>query len=281
MCPFGGGWLDGRSGSFFGPSRLICHVLLVETDHDGLVLVDSGLGLADIRDPNGRLGPPFPQLARPVLEERETAVRQVEALGFSAADVRHVVMTHMDLDHANGLSDFPSAVVHLLASEHAAIERPRAMERKRYRPIQWAHRPRFERYDTRGEPWRGFACVRDLEGLPPELLLVPLTGHTRGHCAVAVESDRGWLLHAGDAYFHCDQMNVESPSCPPGLTFFQSLVAIDRGQLHANQARLRELVRDHGDEVRVFSAHDVSELDALQAESSAVDRAPRRAAASR
>jgi glyoxylase-like metal-dependent hydrolase (beta-lactamase superfamily II) len=47
----------------------------------------------------------------------------------------------------------------------------------------------------------GFEAVRDLDGLPPEILLVPLAGHTWGHSAVAIDTGDGWLLHAGDAYF--------------------------------------------------------------------------------
>jgi len=56
---------------------VICHVLLVETDN-GLVLVDSGFGLQDCRDPS-RIGPAR-HLIRPIFDVGETAVRQVEAL---------------------------------------------------------------------------------------------------------------------------------------------------------------------------------------------------------
>ena len=42
------------------------------------------------------------------------------ALGLDPRDVRHIVVTHLDLDHAGGLADFPDAKVHLHAREHAA-----------------------------------------------------------------------------------------------------------------------------------------------------------------
>ncbi|WP_223281445.1 MBL fold metallo-hydrolase [Streptomyces antnestii] len=48
-------------------------------------------------------------MARPVLDTGETAVRQVAALGYDIEDVRHIVLTHLDLDHAGGLRDFPPA----------------------------------------------------------------------------------------------------------------------------------------------------------------------------
>ncbi|MFD0510570.1 MBL fold metallo-hydrolase [Streptomyces aureus] len=30
-------------------------------------------------------------------------------LGYAVDDVRHIVLTHLDLDHAGGLPDFPRA----------------------------------------------------------------------------------------------------------------------------------------------------------------------------
>jgi glyoxylase-like metal-dependent hydrolase (beta-lactamase superfamily II) len=36
---------------------------------------------------------------------------QVQRLGFDPRDVRHIVLTHLDFDHAGGLDDFPHATV--------------------------------------------------------------------------------------------------------------------------------------------------------------------------
>lgn len=259
MCPFGGKWLNGDRAPWKS-ARLVCHVLLIETN-EGLVLVDSGIGLRDVDDPL-RLGRAFLTAVRPKMRAEDTAARQVEALGHSIGDVRHIVLTHMDLDHASGLPDFPRATVHLHADEHEAATLCATIhERNRYRPVQWAHDPKFETYRPDGESWNGLECVRALRGLPPEILIVPLIGHSRGHSGVAVETHAGWLLHAGDAYFHEAQMDPE-PSCPPVLDLFQRAVAVDRGAMRANQARLRELARNT--DVRVFSAHDPNELARMQ-----------------
>jgi glyoxylase-like metal-dependent hydrolase (beta-lactamase superfamily II) len=96
------------------PGGLVCHVLLLETGN-GLVLVDSGLGLADAADPRRRFGSAR-HFVRPVFAEAETAIHTVRALGFDPRDVRHVVLTHFDADHAGGLTDFPWAAVHLTAA---------------------------------------------------------------------------------------------------------------------------------------------------------------------
>jgi glyoxylase-like metal-dependent hydrolase (beta-lactamase superfamily II) len=259
FCPFGGRLIDG-GGRLLRSSQLVTHTLLVETD-DGLVLVDSGLGLADVEHPARRLGGMSLRLLRPRLDPAETAVRQVEWMGFRREDVRHVVLTHLDFDHAGGLADFPAATVHVHGAElYAATIRATARERERYRPIHWAHGPRWRTYEPRGERWFGFEAVQQLEGLPPEILLVPLPGHTRGHCGVAVRGSRGWMLHAGDAYFFHGEIREAKDRCPPALALFQRMVEIDPVARRHNRANLRRLVRDHPGEVRVFSAHDPSEL---------------------
>ncbi|MFI8895479.1 hypothetical protein [Streptomyces paradoxus] len=63
------------------PAPAVNHCLLVETDHDGLVLVETGLGLGNVQDPDGTLGTDWVVLAQPVLDGEETAVRQVARLG--------------------------------------------------------------------------------------------------------------------------------------------------------------------------------------------------------
>ena len=62
----------------------------------------------------------------------------------------------------------------------------------RFRPQQWERtRANWRVYPTGGgERWIGFEAVRDLEGVPPEFLLVPLIGHTFGHAGVASSTAR-------------------------------------------------------------------------------------------
>lgn len=261
LCPVGGRLVNGDA-SYCGRARLVCHCLLVETS-DGLALVDTGLGESDVLGRRGLLYQRRLRLLGARLAREETAAQQVVRLGFSPDEVRHVVLTHLDFDHAGGLDDFPRAQVHVLAREHeAAMARDTFHERLRYRPETWAHRPRWVLHrPDEGERWFGFEAVRRISGLPPELLLVPLHGHTRGHAGVAVETPAGWLLHAGDAYFFHGEMDVAHPRCTPLLDTYQRLLAFDDAARRHNQARLRELLRREGERVRVFSAHDPTELD--------------------
>jgi glyoxylase-like metal-dependent hydrolase (beta-lactamase superfamily II) len=123
------------------------------------------------------------------LREQDTAIRQIEALGHRGEDVRHIVISHLDFDHAGGIEDFPHATVHVMEREWSAATGPRTgfIPRRRYRPPQINEVKNWRRYSGQGEPWFGFETVRELEGLPPEILLVPLPGHTWGHAGVAIK----------------------------------------------------------------------------------------------
>src|SRR5690606_35360522 len=148
-----------------------------------------------------------------------TAIAQIKQLGFDPADVRHIIPTHPDLDHAGGLPDFPDAAVHVSELQHrAALQRATRRQRERYRPQHFAHNPRWDLRSEQGEPWFGFDGVRAIDRLE-EVLLIPLLGHTRGHCGIAVRGDSGWELHAGDAYFFHAEIR-EPQRCPSALSLF-------------------------------------------------------------
>lgn len=250
MCPFGGARLG-------GVDRMVGHCLLIETDH-GLVLVDTGFGTDDKR----RLPRLFKLASGPKLKPEHTALAQVKRLGFDPADVRNIIVTHLDLDHAGGLSDFPHARVHLHQDELDAFNgRSTWKERLRYIPAQVAHKPGFVTHAATGEPWKGFEAVRDL-GLGDEILAIPLPGHTRGHWAIAVNGDGRWLMHCGDQYANKGMLSNPS-TAPDGIRAFERFIAWDHGKVRANQERVLTIARDP--DVAVFSAHDADEFDALAA----------------
>jgi glyoxylase-like metal-dependent hydrolase (beta-lactamase superfamily II) len=257
-CPIG--------GRLVSPAleRVVCHCLLVETD-EGLVLVDSGLGLAEL----SRTPSKFEAAAafhRYVRDPEASAVRQITRRGFKAADVRHIVLTHLDIDHAGGILDFPQATVHVMSDELDAARRPGSLiERWRYKDFAGLDRSRWERHAPRaGEPWHGFACVREPAGLPPEILMIPLAGHTRGHAGVAIATAGGWLLHAGDSYYERSSLETAGdPRRPAQLRVFERGIHVDFEAAMRNQGRIAELLQAHSDEVRIFCSHDRFEFDTM------------------
>ena len=262
MCPLGGRLFDGTSKGL--TANLVCHCLAIETE-SGIVLVDTGFGTNDVAHPETRLSAFFRVLNNIRLREDYTARARLLKLGLSPSDVRHIILTHLDFDHAGGLDDFPNATIHLLRAEkETATARRGFIGSRRFRPQQWLGVRNWQLYDTTGGHWFDFAAVRELKGLPPEILLVPLMGHTLGHAGVAVDTGQGWLLHAGDAYFFRGEVGQIKRNCPPGLRFYQTMMEAHRGARRHNQERLRELSLHRADAVRMFCSHDAVELHRLQ-----------------
>ena len=263
-CPAGGRLFDGTSDSPL--AHLVCHCLLIESEQ-GLILIDTGFGMREVAQPGRRIAPFFRALNNPQLREEETAIAQLRARGLDPKDVRHIVISHLDFDHAGGIEDFPHAAIHIMAREKEVADERRGgafVGTRRYRPQQWDEVENWRLYAMGGgEPWFGFDCVRDLHGLPPELLLVPLAGHTWGHSGVAIDTPQGWLFYAADAYFYRGEIGSERYDCPPGLRGYQAMMEVDRSARLSNQQRIRQLSIDHGEDLRIFCAHDAREFELL------------------
>src|SRR5271155_3111147 len=88
MCPRGARLITGEGG-LLEKARLVCHCLLIE-GADGLVLVDTGFGVDDVRNLR-QLGLLFTTVVRPRVSALETAISQVRERGFDPNDVRHII----------------------------------------------------------------------------------------------------------------------------------------------------------------------------------------------
>jgi glyoxylase-like metal-dependent hydrolase (beta-lactamase superfamily II) len=242
--------------------RSIAYCLLLE-EADGLNLVDTGFGLADYRSPSWRMRM-FLWLLRVPRREEQTARRQIEALGLDPGRLQHIVMTHLHLDHAGGLRDFPWAQVHVHRLELDSALRRQGPLGFGYDPPQWSHDPHWVLHDGAGRDWFGFRALPVLESKADELLLVPLPGHTPGHCGVAVWTRAGWLLQCGDAAaprHRATQWREDQVEAPTSRIIPSRVVRWSNGR---QAERLRLLVRKHGSEVEVISGHDIAGFERLR-----------------
>jgi glyoxylase-like metal-dependent hydrolase (beta-lactamase superfamily II) len=231
--------------------RAACHCLLVE--HNGsLALVDTGIGLADVARPLERIPREAIEAAGYQFDASRSAIRLVEGLGFRADHVHAIALTHGDPDHVGGLADFPEARVHLSTEELASIRSGHV----RYSQPQFDHEPRWLAHGSSTRRWFGLEArtIELLSGV--ESLLVPLFGHTLGHCGVAIRDGERWVLHVGDAYYL--RAELSNPTHP--VDALATLRADDDVQRRASLAELRRLARDHGDEIELLGYHDFSEF---------------------
>jgi len=252
LCPCGG-----KLPKSIFPSELVCHCLMIESEQ-GLILIDSGLGKKDIENPK-RLG-----LISSILGIKKdlklSAIDQIKNLGFSKNDVRHIIPTHLDLDHAGGINDFPNAIVHTSKSEYSSALFPKSInEKTRYRQSNWNENTKWQIYDDKaksyGEKWFGFNSVREVEGLPSDILLIPLPGHSKGHFGIAIQNNEGWLLHAGDSYFNTNEISLNRKPLL-GLSIFQRLIHQSYKNAINNQQQLIRL-KNSESKVKIICSHDL------------------------
>ncbi|RNC82943.1 MAG: MBL fold metallo-hydrolase [Phycisphaera sp.] len=233
---------------------VVCHCLALQDD-GGVVLIDAGIGLLDVQQPTDRLGTELIEAAGFQLNAHDTAIARLEAMGISCEQVRHIVLTHADPDHAGGLADFPEATVHIAAEELANLR----SGHPRYVAAQFDHGPRWQTHDdSESTDWFGIPSRRLDCTCQAEVLLVPLPGHTAGHCGVAIGQDGKWLLHVGDAYYL--KAELDDPNHPAGQ--LAAMRADDDNLRQSSLGTLRRLRDNHADTIEMIGYHDITELPA-------------------
>lgn len=231
-------------------AKAIGHCLLLE-EEQGLILIDAGIGLLDIRDPEGRLGTPMIEKAGFKFDEQLTAYRQIEQLGFRPEEVKHCIITHLDCDHIGAVADFPHMELHVAKEEYDNFY----SGNPRYLLHQLAHEPAIHIYSTSSEKWFGLEARKVVTGFDTEIFLVPLPGHSLGHSGVAIRTNNGWLFHIGDAYYY----RVETVTDDHPVAQLAARNA-DNNELRIQSLEaIKQLMNDHP-EITIFSFHDPAEF---------------------
>jgi N-acyl homoserine lactone hydrolase len=177
---------------------------LVEHPGAGPVLIDTGLHPSCAVDPKQNLGR-VGALAFPGLEmdPKQAVVNQLREKGIEARDVLLVVMTHLHIDHASAMSEFPNATFLFSAREWEAATEPRNWQHG-YRSRQFDHGFDYRTLDFEGadtDSHATFGRSFDLLG-DGSIRAVYTPGHTHGHMSVVLRLSGGReALVAGDAIY--------------------------------------------------------------------------------
>src|SRR3954470_10626473 len=178
---------------------------LVQHPGAGAVLIDTGLHPSCAVDPKqnlGRVGTiAFPGLK---MEPKQAVAEQLRSRGIQQTDVGVVVMTHLHIDHASAMSEFPNATFVFSTREWEAATDQRNWQHG-YRTRQFDHAFDYRTIDFEGgaatDSYATFGRSVDLLG-DGSIRLVYTPGHTHGHMSVVLRlaGDREALV-AGDAIY--------------------------------------------------------------------------------
>ena len=203
---------DGRVGALRDGFQLVASrrsgwlqlpvpAFLVEHPSAGPLLIDTGFHPSVVNGVEANMG----RAARPlylVRMQREQAVaKQLEARGIAATDVRTVVMTHLHVDCASGVSEFPAATFVVDAREWAAASAGGWRQGYHARQFDHAFDWRTIDYDARAiDSFASFGQSFDLFG-DGSVRLVSTPGHSAGHQSVLLRLRGREALLTGDAAF--------------------------------------------------------------------------------
>lgn len=227
---------------------------LVDHPGAGPILVDCGLHASvpgDPRDSLGRLGAALYDVR---MEPEQAIPAQLEALGVDALGVKVVVMTHLHLDHASGVSQFPEATFVVSGDEWRAATTEGLRAGYRTRQFDYAFDWRTIDYDDPEiDSFASFGRSFDLFG-DGSVRLVSTPGHSNGHQSLVLRLGGGReLLLAGDAALR--RRAIDTDELP--------LVVADAHRYRRSIGEIRRYLRQTPDAV-VICGHDPDGVEELR-----------------
>jgi N-acyl homoserine lactone hydrolase len=183
---------------------------LVEHPEAGAILIDTGLHPSCVSGVAGNMG----TINRFIYHVRMTpdqALREaLPARGVELSQVRIVIMTHLHVDHASAISEFPQATFIIDKREWEAAAHGGV--RDGYHAPQFDHAFDWRAVDFESDPvtsFAGFAQSHDLLG-DGSIRLVATPGHTRGHQSVVLRTGNREILVMGDAAYTLRELEGEA-----------------------------------------------------------------------
>ncbi len=230
----------------------VCGHCLLINENDKLILIDTGIGLLDIQQPLERIGQDLINMVGYSFNEHQTAIKQIEKLGLDPKKVTDCIISHLDNDHIGGVADFPNATVHVGIEEYENYN----SGNPRYLKTPLSHNPIIKTYKKSDFNWFGFEARKVATNTETEIFLIPLFGHTLGHCGVALKKDNKWIFYIADAYY----MRIELNDSNHPVNQLARMRA-ENNNLRLNSLdKIRTLINEHP-EIEVFGYHDIEEFE--------------------
>jgi glyoxylase-like metal-dependent hydrolase (beta-lactamase superfamily II) len=174
----------------------------VEHPGVGAMLIDTGFHPSVAVDPSQSLGRVGTLTFKDIEMNASQAVpAQLRALEVDPGQVNIVVMTHLHIDHASGMSEFPEATFVFSSREWEAASSQGRLHGYMTRQFDHAFDYRTLNFDGRdADSFASFGRAFDLLG-DGSMRLVFTPGHTHGHLSVILRLRDREALIAGDAIY--------------------------------------------------------------------------------
>ncbi|MDP9189133.1 MAG: N-acyl homoserine lactonase family protein [Actinomycetota bacterium] len=186
-------------------TRLPVPSFLVRHPTVGPILIDTGLHPSVATDPRQNLGRLLGSLFE--LEQGSDVPSRLRSKGLSPKDVRVVILTHLHVDHASAISEFPDATFVLSAPEwKVATESPSLL--RGYRTSHYDFAFDYCTVDFDADfigSYGAFGRTFDVFG-DGSVRLVFTPGHTLGHCSVILSLPRRDFVVAADVAYYWRQI---------------------------------------------------------------------------
>lgn len=134
------------------------------------------------------------------VDREEEIDRQLKSLGIAPEAVDKVIITHLHLDHIDGIKHFPHSDIVVNKVEW---ERPYGDLPKLY--PTWFKPKLIDLNESYGP----FKKVKSITR-KGDLMMVHTPGHTYGHCSVLLKTGAGYLFFAGDVSYDQNQLLNEA-----------------------------------------------------------------------
>ncbi len=139
-------------------------------------------------------------------ETGEAVDERLAEIGVRPEDIELIVFTHLHWDHCHNLERFPAARLVVHAEEYAFAMDPIPPYYKSYEHARLGKQAPFV--------GRSLETVAGEVELLPGLTLFPTPGHSPGHQSVAVATEGGIHVIAGDAVFAYDNLKPQNDHLP-------------------------------------------------------------------